>query len=286
MGLCLVALAADGHMLLEDVPGVGKTLLAKSLAAAVGGVFRRIQFTPDLLPADICGSSVYDFRAGQFHFVPGPVFANVLLADELNRASPRTQSALLEAMAEQQVTADGETRPLPRPFLVIATENPVETLGTFPLPESQLDRFLLRFSLGYPSVEQEMAILERADVPPAAVPSVLGPAELIQIQQAARSVRVAEPARAYVLALIRATRSHGEIELGASPRAAVALQQAARAIALIGGRGYVTPDDVKAVAAPVLAHRLILSPSASRSAAEIVAALLRAVPVPLRPAVG
>ena len=255
----LIALIADGHLLMEDVPGVGKTLLAKAIARSLDCSFHRIQFTPDLLPGDLTGTSVYKQAEGTFEFQPGPVFTQVLLADEINRATPRTQSALLEAMSERQVTADGVTRPLGRPFLVLATQNPYEFEGTYPLPESQLDRFLMRVEVGYPDREAERAILtqHRAGEPVETLRPVLTPADVLGLQQAARSVRV-EPAVAdYLLELVEATRTHPQITLGASTRAALALYRATQATALVDGRDYATPDDVKALAIPVLAHRLI-----------------------------
>lgn len=254
----LVALLCRSHVLVEDVPGTGKTLLARSLAQALGCQFRRVQLTPDVLPSDITGSSVFDQRSANFEFRPGPVFTQVLLADEINRATPRSQSALLEAMEEQQVTVDGETRPLPQPFFVMATQNPLEMEGTFPLPEAQLDRFGLRVTLGYPSAENERAILRRfeADRAPEVGP-VLAAAEVIALQRARAAVVVADDVVDYLLGVVRATREDSRLALGASPRAALALHRAAQARALLGGRSFVLPDDVKALAVPVLAHRLV-----------------------------
>ncbi|MFO7273270.1 MAG: MoxR family ATPase [Bacillota bacterium] len=286
--LLLVALAAGGHVLIEDVPGTGKTLLAKSLARSLDVTFRRIQFTPDLLPSDVTGLSYFNQKTGEFEFRPGPVFAHVLLADEINRATPRTQSALLECMEERQVTVEGVTRPLARPFLVLATQNPVEQEGTFPLPEAQLDRFLLKLPAGYPSAEEEMAMLERfqSDDPFQQLRPVATAEEIIALQEAVPRVHVARPVRQYIVDLVRATRTAEGIELGVSPRGALALQRASQALAAIRGRDYVLPDDVQYLARPVLGHRLI--PSAQlrlrgRGAAEVLDAILAATPVPAEP---
>ncbi len=281
--LLLVALSAGGHALLEDVPGTGKTMLARSLAASLGLGFKRVQFTPDLMPSDLTGVNVW--REGRFEFVPGPVFTHVLLADEINRATPKTQAALLEAMAEGQVTTDGRTRRLEPPFFVIATQNPVEMDGTFPLPEAQLDRFLMRLRLGYPSLEEEVAVLERLRVahPVETLAAVSSPAEVREVQARVRQVRVDPSLQRYVVAIVRATREHEAVALGASPRAALSLQRAAMAAAALSGRGYVLPDDVKRVVHPVLEHRLLLRPEVRLEGVRpehVVEAALRAVAVP------
>ena len=257
--LALVALLADGHLLLEDVPGVGKTLLGKALARSLSCKFTRVQFTPDLLPGDLIGVTIYHDRTGEFAFQPGPLFTEVLLADEINRATPRTQSALLEAMSERQVTVDGETRRLGPPFLVIATQNPHEFEGTYPLPESQLDRFLLRVKVGYPDRGAERAILtqHRAGEPVENLTPVWGPADVLALQAHTRSVRVDPGVADYVLDVVAGTRGHPEVVLGASTRAALALYRAAQAFAVTAERDYVVPDDVKALAEAVLAHRLV-----------------------------
>lgn len=284
--LLVVALLCRGHVLVEDVPGVGKTLLARSLATAMGCGFRRVQFTPDVLPSDVTGSSIFDQRSAEFEFRPGPVFTPVLLADEINRATPRTQSALLEAMEERQVTVDGRTLRLPEPFLVLATQNPVELEGTFPLPEAQLDRFLVRVAPGYPSVEEEGEMLRRFgnDDPFERLSAVTSPDEILTLQAARGEVAVGDAVRAYLLDVVRATRRDDRLALGASPRAALGLQRAAQALALIEGRQFVLPDDVKRLAAPVLSHRLLLRPDArlrGDDPAGIVAELLASVPVPV-----
>ncbi len=284
--LVLAAVLCEGHVLLEDVPGTGKTTLARALAASLGCTFRRIQFTPDLLPSDVTGLSWFNQKAQEFEFRPGPIMAQVLLADEINRATPRTQSALLEAMQERQVTADGVTRPLPRPFLVLATQNPVELEGTFPLPEAQIDRFFLRAAIGYPTQAQENAILERfrLDDPLAALQPVTTPEEISALIQERRQIRVEESVRDYIVRIARATRSDKDIQLGASPRASLALYQAAQAWAAIHGRDYVLPDDIKKMAQPVLSHRMMVSAQAQlrgRNTAELVADVVSAVAVPV-----
>jgi len=283
--LLLVALLADGHVLLEDLPGLGKTLLAKSLARSLGATFKRIQFTPDLLPADITGFNVYHQPTGQFVFHPGPVMTHVLLADEINRTIPRTQSSLLESMEERQVTVDGTTYPLPRPFLVMATQNPIELEGTFPLPEAQLDRFLLRASLGYPEAAEEIAILERFQQqdPLGELAPVTTPEAVAGLQAARARLHVSPPVREYITALVRATRRHPALRLGASPRGSLALMRASQALAGLRGRDHVLPDDVKRLVHPVLAHRLILK-EAERlrglSPAQVLDEILAQVGVP------
>ncbi len=284
--LAVIALLCEGHILLEDVPGLGKTLLAKSLARSLGCSFRRIQCTPDLLPSDITGTYVYNQKTTDFEFRAGPVMAQVVLADEINRATPRTQSALLEAMQERQVTAEGETRPLPRPFLVMATQNPIELEGTFPLPEAQLDRFLIKIQVGYPSAEDDRLILSRfrcAD-PLTELKPVISAADLLKMQQACREVHVAADVEDYVIQLIRATRQHAAVELGGSPRAMLALYNASQALAAVRGRAFVTPDDVKYLFTPVLIHRIITK-SESRlhghKAEQTLREVIASVPVPV-----
>ncbi len=278
--LVLVALFSGGHALLEDVPGVGKTLLAKSLARCIDGKFQRVQCTPDLLPADITGTNIWHPSSGEFQFMPGPAFAHVLLADEINRATPRTQSALLEVMEEHQVTLDGVSRPVPTPFFVIATQNPVEYQGTFPLPEAQMDRFALSFTLGYPSEAEELRMLDRlvtATRPEALMPCIT-PEEVAAIQMQSAQIQVESSIKAYLLALVRATREHPEITLGVSPRGSVAFYRAVQALAFLSDRDYALPDDVKYLAPYVLAHRLI--PAGGQHARELVTSLLDTVPVP------
>jgi MoxR-like ATPase len=284
--LALVALLCEGHILLEDVPGTGKTTLAKALARSLDCSFRRIQFTPDLMPSDITGITYYNQKLGEFVFREGPLLAQVVLADEINRATPRTQAALLEAMEERQLTVEGTTVRMPSPFLVIATQNPVELEGTFPLPEAQLDRFLLRLRLGYPSEEDEDRILQRfeAGSPLEALAPVIDAPALVTLARRLQRLYVAPPVRRYIVRLVQATRAEPAFELGASPRAALALFRAARAHAALEGRDYVLPDDVKTLAGPVLAHRLILSTQArlrGRDVEQLLADVVERVPVPL-----
>ena len=257
--LLVVALLAEGHVLLEDVPGLGKTLMAKALARSMGGSFRRIQFTPDLLPSDVTGFSVYDQKSGEFVFHPGPVMSNVLLADEINRTIPRTQASLLESMGEFQVTVDGHTLDLPRPFFVIATQNPIEMDGTFPLPEAQLDRFLMRIDLGYPDKAEELAILERfrQDDPLASLEAVATPVRIVELQKHRSTVIVPDSVRGYIADLTGATRVHPQVRYGASPRGSLGLMKASQALAAVRGRSFVTPDDVKELVPAVLTHRII-----------------------------
>jgi MoxR-like ATPase len=257
--LAIVALLCEGHLLLEDVPGLGKTVLAKSLAKSLGCSFRRIQCTPDLLPSDITGTYIFNQKTADFEYRPGPIMSQVVLADEINRATPRTQSALLEAMQERQVTTEGETRPLPRPFLIMATQNPIELEGTFPLPEAQLDRFLMKIQIGYPSEQDDRIILSRfrAADPLEELESVVTAAALIKMQKSCHEVHVARDVEDYIIRLVHATRQHPSVELGASPRAMLALYNASQALAAIHGRTYVTPDDIKYLMTPVLIHRII-----------------------------
>ena len=283
--LVLIALICRGHVLLEDVPGVGKTVLAKSIARSIGCTFKRIQFTPDLLASDVTGVSIYNQATGQFEYRPGPVVAQIVLADEINRATPKTQSSLLESMEERQLTVDGVTHPLPQPFLVLATQNPIEYEGTFPLPEAQLDRFLLRISLGYPDKTDELQILERQrkQHPIDRLGQVITADNLLQMQEQVKDVYVDDLIKDYIVSLVIATRHHEDIYLGSSPRGSLALYRAAQAHAAIRGRDYVTPDDVKALAEPVLGHRLIINPAArirNVQARAVVADILGAVPVP------
>ena len=262
--LAVATLIAQGHLLIEDVPGVGKTMLAKSLATSIGCSFNRIQCTPDLLPSDITGLSIYNQQNGQFEFRQGPLMSQVVLADEINRATPKTQSALLESMEEHQITVDGVTHPLHAPFIVLATQNPIEYEGTFPLPEAQLDRFLMRINLGYPSVEEELEIISEQEMahPITILESVTTPSGILEMQEAVNSIYVDSLIREYIVKLTESTRSHPEVYLGASPRASLGLFKTARALALIRERDYVIPDDVKFLAPTVLSHRIILAPSA------------------------
>jgi len=284
--LAIIALLCEGHILVEDVPGVGKTMLARALAVSIGCAFKRIQFTPDLLPNDVTGVSVYNQKTADFEFRAGPAFANIVLADEVNRATPRTQSALLECMGERQVTVDGVTRSLPRPFLVIATQNPIEYEGTFPLPEAQLDRFLLRIELGYPSMDDERAILsqQRHGHPIDSLGPVASADELIRLQDLIGDVYVEDSVRDYLLTLVRATRGHPDVLLGASPRGSLALHRASQAHAAIHGRAFVTPDDVKPIALHALPHRIVVKPESQlrgRTSVGVIRSILESVEVPL-----
>ena len=284
--LCVLCLVAEGHLIVEDFPGVGKTMLAKALARSLDVSFSRLQFTPDLLPSDVTGVSVFNQKTGEFEFRPGPVFASVLLVDEINRASPKTQSALLEAMQEIQVTSDGETYPLARPFIVLATQNPIEYEGTYPLPEAQLDRFTMRVALGYPPLAEEARMLaeQTTDPPLESLTPVAAREEILSAIEDAKAIYVEESLGRYVVALLRHTRSSPRVALGASPRSGIALLRMAKARALADGRDFALPDDVKAVAAPVLAHRLILAPearSAGATAEELVAEAVEQTPVPV-----
>ena len=281
----LAAVIAQGHILIEDVPGVGKTMLAKSISSSIGCSFKRIQFTPDLLPSDIVGISIYNQSTGEFQFRPGPVMAQIVLVDEINRATPKTQSALLEAMEELQVSVDGVTRPLEQPFIVMATQNPIEYEGTFPLPEAQLDRFLMRISLGYPSFMDELSVIEQQEKthPIDELEAVASPEDVIKLQEAAKNVYVDTAVREYIVGLIEATRNHEDVSLGASPRASLGMFRAVRGMAILRDRGYVIPDDVKELAYAVLAHRLILSPAARMRGlhtGQVIDGLLESVAVP------
>jgi len=281
--LIIAALLAQGHVLLEDVPGIGKTLVAKALAKSIDGTFKRIQCAPDLLPSDITGGAIYNQREQQFEFVPGPIFANIVLVDEINRASPRTQSSLLEAMAERQVTSDGVTRRLERPFFLMATQNPVEMAGTFPLPEAQLDRFLVALSLGYPSFEDEVSILEREEHhdPLDTVEPVVSADDIIDMQQAALEVSVTRALKEYIVQLAAATRTHADVVLGVSPRGGTALQRCAQALALMHNRSFVTADDIKTAALGVMPHRIMARDRRTETARTVIDQVLARVKVPL-----
>ncbi len=283
--LTIIALLCEGHVLIEDVPGTGKTMLAKSVARSLGCTFRRIQFTPDMLPSDITGISVYNQKTREFEFRPGPVMAQIVLTDEINRATPKTQSALLEAMEERQITVDGVTYPMERPFLVLATQNPIEYEGTFPLPEAQLDRFMMRISLGYPSEADEITMLDRQQYshPITHLEQVVSAEELLAAQQRVKDVYIDDLIKEYIIGLVKATRKHPDVYLGASPRGSIALYKMGQARAAMSGRDYVTPDDIKALAVVALAHRLIISPSARIKNVDpraLIQEILDSVPVP------
>lgn len=284
--MLLVALLAEGNVLLEDMPGLGKTLLAKSLAKSIGGTFKRVQCTPDLLPSDITGFNSYNQKSGQFIFQPGPVMTNILLADEINRTIPRTQSSLLESMEERQVTIDGETIPLPVPFFVMATQNPIELEGTFPLPEAQLDRFLLRTRIGYPERSEELSILERfqTEDPHLKLAPVAGPDHISDMQQACRKIKIAQPVKEYIVSLVAATRRHPTVRVGASPRGSLSLMKAGQALAALRERDFVLPDDIKYLAPPVLGHRLILKDAEQLrgvTSEQVVEGILEKEPIPI-----
>jgi len=283
--LTVIALLCEGHLLIEDVPGTGKTMLAKSVARSLGCTFRRIQFTPDMLPSDVTGVSVFNQKTREFEFRPGPVMAQIVLTDEINRATPKTQSALLEAMEERQVTVDGVTYPMKRPFLVLATQNPIEYEGTFPLPEAQLDRFMMRISLGYPSAADEITMLDRQQFthPVTTLEQVVTAEELLRAQEEVKKVTLNDLVKEYIIRLVTATRRHPDVYLGASPRGSIALYKTAQARAAVEGRDYVIPDDIKALAMATLAHRLIISPSARIKNVDpkaVIQEVLNSVPVP------
>ncbi|MGA7965238.1 MAG: MoxR family ATPase [Gammaproteobacteria bacterium] len=284
--LLLVALFGDGHVLIEDVPGVGKTLLAKSLAKSIGGTFKRVQFTPDLLPADITGFNVYNQRTGQFDFKSGPVMTNILLADEINRTIPRTQASLLESMEERQVTVDGETQRLPHPFFVMATQNPIELEGTFPLPEAQLDRFLLKINLGYPNNDEEIAILEQFQEtdPLLSLHKVADPSEIAELQDRRKQIRLSFPIKKYIADIVEATRNNRSLRFGASPRGSLGLMRAAQALSAIRGRDYVLPDDIKYLVLSVLSHRVILKEQErlrGETPEAVIRKIMESIPVPV-----
>ena len=283
--LLLVGLLGDGHVLLEDVPGLGKTLIAKSLSRSIGGSFKRVQFTPDLLPADITGFNIYNQQTGQFTYQPGPVITNILLADEINRTIPRTQASLLESMEERQVTVDGETFPLPHPFFVMATQNPIELEGTFPLPEAQLDRFLLKIHLGYPEKDEEISILERfrEDDPLLKLKAVASPEQVTELQQARKKIHLSFPVLEYIATIVRATRNNKSLRFGASPRGSLGLMRTGQALAALRGRDYVLPDDIKYLVGPVLSHRLILKEEErlrGETTEHLLDEMVRQIPVP------
>ncbi|PWB53079.1 MAG: AAA family ATPase [Anaerolineales bacterium] len=283
--LAIISLLCQGHLLIEDVPGVGKTVLARSLAKSLGCAFSRIQFTPDMLPSDVTGVSIYNQVSTQFEFRPGPIMAQIVLSDEINRATPKTQAALLEAMEEQQITVDGVTHPLPKPFMVLATQNPIEYEGTFPLPEAQLDRFLLRLRLGYPDINDEINILERQQYhhPVTDLQQVAPAEELLSAQEAIKSVFVSPAVKRYIVELTRQTRQHGDVYLGASPRGSLALFRTSQALAAMQGRDFVLPDDIKTLVKPALSHRVILGPAArlrDLSSEQVLDEILNTVPVP------
>ncbi|MBI4298489.1 MAG: MoxR family ATPase [Chloroflexi bacterium] len=283
--LGVIALMCRGHALIEDVPGVGKTMLARSLARSIGCSFKRIQFTPDLLPTDVTGVSIYNQKNGEFEFRPGPVISQIVLADEINRATPKTQSALLECMEERQITADGVTHIMPRPFMVLATQNPIEYEGTFPLPEAQLDRFLLRITLGYPTPQEEIVIMENQQMthPIETLKSVATEEDVIRVQDQIRAIYIDNLIKQYIVALTEASRKHPDVALGGSPRTSLGLFRACQALALIRGRDYVVPEDIKELAEPIMAHRIIVSPGTRMRGVDsqkVAAEVLESVPVP------